>query len=177
MWNSSFEMSRHNRPRWLLSNEMAFSYGSINAVCFPGSWLDSTRLVSLLVFLTRKRLIKDQAWSQGDSCTLCFHFIPTPSQKAAWKIKGQATGTLAHYFSFLFLSLFMAGKGSFQHLGSLCTRLCRRETEALRPRTLIQTPALLGPNDSLWIKLMREENNCGCWVLCHLYIAFATEGS
>ncbi|KAF3707353.1 hypothetical protein EXN66_Car000526 [Channa argus] len=64
---------------------------------------------------------KKQAVGQEDSCTRSFHFIPTPLQKASGKIKGHSTGTLARFFSFplLFIYLFYSfwdGKGSFKPL-------------------------------------------------------------
>lgn len=75
---------------------------------------------------------------QEDSCTLCFHFIPTPLQKAlGGKLKA---GTLAHSLDFLsFLSFFSRmKKGSFKPLRIVLEPLVQKGTATLGHCMLFQ---------------------------------------
>lgn len=98
-------MSTHTQLINLCPLKMAFFDGGIIAVCWVAGWTGSVGPLSLLVFLTRKRLTNSDAAGQRDSCTLCFQSIPTPVQKALGReIKGQDAGTLGR-FSLRCLSL------------------------------------------------------------------------
>lgn len=85
---------------------MAFFDGSISVVCFLSQLGGLHRAGITISILDGKMSHKKRAVGQEDSCTLCFHFRLTPSQKASEEIKGRGTGTLACFFSFLSFASF-----------------------------------------------------------------------
>lgn len=95
---------------------MAFFDDRIIVVCFFASWVDSTGLVSLLVFLTRTHLTESEQWAGGTAAHCAFTFYQLPYKRPQGKIKGRDAGTLAWFFSLLSLALFREEKGSLKPL-------------------------------------------------------------
>lgn len=81
-----------------MSDQMSFFDGRIVAFCFL-SQLGGLHWVGITIsILDEKMAHKKRAVGQEDSCTLCFHFRPTPLQKAlGGKLKD---GALAHLLAF-----------------------------------------------------------------------------
>lgn len=102
--------------------------GRIIVVCFLASWANSTALVSLLVFLTRKRLTKSEQWARRTAAHCAFTSCRLPYKRPRGKIKGRGTGTLACFFSFLSVAPFKDGKGSFKPLKIVLERALYKGT-------------------------------------------------
>lgn len=78
---------------------MAVFDGRIIVVCFAASWVDSTELVSLLVFLTRKRLTNSEQWARRTAAHCAFTSYQLPYKRpSGGGIKGRDAGTLSRFF-------------------------------------------------------------------------------
>lgn len=153
---------------------MAFFDGRIIVVCFLASWVDSTGLVSILVFLTRKRLTKSEQWARRTAAHCAFTSCRLPYKRPQGKIKGQGTGTLACFFSFLSLTPFKDGKGSFQPLRIVPGQALYEENghiKTLHTHTRVKwynccESVLM----SLYIQIDdRGENPGCCWLFCDFF--------
>lgn len=73
--------------------------GRIIVVCFAASWVDSTELVSLLVFLTGKRLTNSEQWARRTAahCAFTSYQLPYKRPSGGGELKD---GTLAHSLDF-----------------------------------------------------------------------------
>lgn len=152
---------------------MAFIDGWIIVVCYVASWADSTALVSLLVFLTRKLLTKSEQWARRTAAHCAFTSYQLPYKRPRGKIKGRATGTLACFFSFISLALFRDGKGSFKPLRialeqALYRRAGRIETQhtVCKGRTDVRGCLCM----TLCIQIDDGGENAGCcWLFCDFF--------
>lgn len=90
---------------------MALFGGRINVVLFARQLGELHRLVSLLVFLTRKHLTKSEQWARRTAAHCAFTSYQLPYKNPQGKLKDRA---LAHLlaFSLFFCSLFKDGEGS-----------------------------------------------------------------
>lgn len=76
---------------------------------FPGQLGGLSRAGITISILDKETSHKKRAVGQEDSCTLCFHFLPTPLQKGLrGKLKDRTLARL------LDISLFFPPSGSFQ---------------------------------------------------------------
>ena len=112
---ASFVRSRHKHSS--LNCDIRIKWWSLTAgivvVCVPHQLGGLHGAGITISILDKRRAHRKRAVGQEDSCTLCFHFIPTPAQNAPGEIKGQGTGTLARSFSFFSLALFRGWKRTF----------------------------------------------------------------